>query len=155
MHITIRIIAALALIGAVVGTCSTEAEAALPSNCRYIDYVNMYASADEQVDLGELMSTPNRFAIRRCFEARLWIEHSSANSLEETRVLRNLVRDSDYGRRFGLPLVFCRTSYVTGYMMGVKWLFNDVPKLSPAEKARWRSFAARWAEEHDWCRLGQ
>lgn len=155
MKYIIRIIAALALIGAVLGTCATEAEAALPSNCRYVDYVQAYATADEHVDLGELLATPNRFAIRRCFEARLWIEHSSANSLEETRELRNLVRDSDYGRRFGLPLVYCRTSFVTGYMMGVKWLFNDVPKLTVAEKTQWREFADRWVRTHDWCRLGQ
>lgn len=150
----IRIIAALALIGAALGTCATEAKAALPSNCRYVDYVNAYATVGENVDLGELLTTPNRFAIRRCYEARLWIEHSSANSLEETRELRSMVWDSAYGRRFGLPLVFCRSSFETSYMIGVKWLFTDVPKLTPTKKARWRVFANEWVSTHDWCRLG-
>lgn len=154
MKYSLRIIAVLALLAAVLGTCAT-ARAALPSNCRYVDYVNAYYDQGDTVDLATLMATPNRFGIRRCFEARLWIEHSSANTLEETRELRNMVRDSDYGRRFGLPLVYCRTSFVTGYMMGVKWLFTDVPKLTPAEKTRWRTYANKWVDAHDWCRLGR
>lgn len=143
-HTALRILIVTVFAAVIIGTVHDEANASasktsLAGTCRYVTYVNAYASAGEEIDLNEVLSSDEWFPIHRCRIDGMRLEMSKANTPDEVKHLQAFV-DHKPGDSF----MFCRTGKTEGYMLNLAWLTNRFNETK-YEQATWPAWSKNYA----------
>lgn len=136
-------LALLAFLGVIIGSCSTAPSAGaatvdipkpLVGQCRYVTYVNAFASPGDDLNLDEIMSTTNYFPIHRCRTEGMRVEIAFGNTKSEVRELQHFAN-----RPSPNLIAFCRTGKDEGYAIYLAWIANhfDSNKVEVRDYPQW------------------
>lgn len=138
-----KILALLILVALIIGGAIASAGSASASpSWRYTGTVNTYISMGDEgsIDLDTLQDHSFKEYTKTLRGMRLY--KTKANTTSEYRELKAFAKHQ--GKRHDTPVLFCRTSKSNGFLLDLRYYYEDIKKPSKAEVRTWKGFVKKY-----------